>query len=114
MSISHKTKFQLHLPLIYTMFSLFLSIQVTQLSTSKYHYSLNKWAKNFSQENPFPFLLKEDSYQAAKILEIHKTTMETIYKLFICINMQPCQTKMLDFNPKHSENNASFLMGRHF
>lgn len=62
----------------------------------------------------FRFLRKKKTVLGSWTLEIYETTMETIYKLLICINMQPCQTNMLDFNHKKPENNATFLMGRDF
>lgn len=71
-------------------------------------------SKNFSQEYLFPFLLKEDSYQAANIFGNSQNYDGNNLQAFHLHKHADYQTKMLDFNPKHSENNATFLMGRHF
>lgn len=103
--------------LFYTL-SVFLSIQVTQINTNnnsnlQSNYGLTEWAKSAPRVY-FPLSLEGKQLPGSWTLEIHETTMETIYKLYIYINMQPCQKNMHDFNHKKPENNATFLMERKF
>lgn len=82
----------------------FLSIQVTQINTNnnsnlQSNYGLTERAKSALRIH-FPLSLEGKQVPGSWTLEIHKTTTETIYKLYIYINMQPCQKTCLTFTTK--------------
>lgn len=100
------------------MFLLFLSIQVTQLSTSNnsnLQSNINTASLNEQKLLPrISFSLSSEGRQLAAKNFGNSQNYDGNNLQAFHLHKHADLKKMLDFNPKHSENNATFLKGRHF